>query len=244
MRRTERAVRTRSAALAALCLASMVVSACGRTSEGEPVADDVETVAASTPSTTAAAASSTRAIPTPDADLTEPGVVPTANTSAPAGMVTCELSAPPNGIATAAVADPAAPKITVTLPQGWSTAPGEGDVGAKLTGPEGVWATVTIAKTTLDPAAAFKQYADDAMAASAVSSVSVLPAELCGYSGQKLLGSWADSPEQAVEFGDRVVHIWTNSGDYLVAVHVQGPAGANFDPFTSPMLDDFVIEIP
>lgn len=82
------------------------------------------------------------------------------------------------------------------------------------------------------------------MAASAVSSVSVLPADLCGYSGQKLLGSWADTPEQAVEFGDRVAHVWTNSGDYLVAVHVQGTSGAGFDPFTSPMMDDFAIEIP
>jgi hypothetical protein len=239
-------MRTRSAALAALCLATVVVSACGKTSDGEPVADDVESVAASTPSTTVTSMQATRAIPTPEADLTEPGIVPTTRTSVPAGTVTCELSDPPqDGVATAAVADPAAPKITVALLPGWSTAPGEGDVGAKLTGPDGVWATVTIAKTTLDPAAAFKQYADDAMAASAVSSVSVLPADLCGYSGQKLLGSWADTPEQAVEFGDRIAHVWTNSGDYLVVVHVQGPTGsAGFDPFTSPMMDDFAIEIP
>lgn len=227
-------MRTRSAVIAALCTATVVVSACGKTSEGEPVAEEVESVAASTTTQT------TRAIPTPEADLTEPGVVPTTQTEVAPGTVTC---AGPEG-ATAAVADPAAPRITVVLPQGWSTEQGEGDVGAKLTGPEGVWATVTIAKTTLDPAAAFKQYADDAMAASAVSSVSVLPADLCGYSGQKLLGSWAETPEQAVEFGDRVAHVWTNSGDYLVAVHVQGPAGAGFDPFTSPMMDDFAIEIP
>ena len=145
---------------------------------------------------------------------------------------------------TAAVSDPAAPKITVGLPPDWSTTPGDGDVGAKLTGPDGIWATVTIAKTRLDPSAAFKQYADDAMAASAISSVSVLPADLCGYSGQKLLGSWSDMPEQAVEFGDRIAHVWTNTGNYLVAVHVQGPADAGFDPFTSPMMDDFAIEIP
>jgi len=233
-------VRTRAAALAALCAATLVVSACGRTSEGEPVADEVESVATSTPSATPTSTQTTRTIPTPEADLTEPGVLPTTRTEVAPGTVTC---AGPEG-ATAAVADAAAPKITIVLPQGWSTGPGEGDVGAKLTGPDGVWATVTIAKTTLDPAAAFKQYADDAMAASAVSSVSVLPADLCGYSGQKLLGSWADTPEQAVEFGDRVAHVWTNSGDYLVAVHVQGPAGAGFDPFTSPMMDDFAIEVP
>ncbi|MFI5509290.1 hypothetical protein ACIA48_17625 [Mycobacterium sp. NPDC051804] len=233
-------MRTRSAVLAALCMATLVVSACAKTSEGEPVADEVDAVTTSTSPSAETSTQTTRAIPTPEADLTEPGVVPTTRTEVAPGTVTC---AGPEG-ATAAVADAGAPKITVVLPQGWSTEPGEGDVGAKLTGPDGVWATVTIAKTTLDPAAAFKKYADDAMAASAVSSVSVLPADLCGYSGQKLLGSWADTPEQAVEFGDRVAHVWTNSGDYLVAVHVQGPAGAGFDPFTSPMMDDFAIEIP
>lgn len=233
-------MRTRSAVIAGLCMATLVVSACGKTSQGEPVADEVESVATSTSSATVTTTQTTRAIPTPEADLTEPGVVPTTRTEVAPGTVTC---AGPVG-ATAVVADPAAPKITVVLPPGWSTGPGDGDVGAKLTGPDGVWATVTIAKTTLDPAAAFKQYADEAMAASPVSSVSVLPADLCGYSGQKLLGSWADTPGQAVEFGDRVAHVWTNSGNYLVAVHVQGPAGAGFDPFTSPVMDDFAVEIP
>ncbi|MBY0289806.1 MAG: hypothetical protein K2X52_22100 [Mycobacteriaceae bacterium] len=237
-------MRTRSAVLAALCTAVLVVSACGKTSEGEPVAEDGETVAESAASVTMTSTQTTRAIPTPEADLTEPGVVPTTRTSVTPNTVTCQMPDPAQEGVTAAVADPGAPRITVVLPQDWSTEQAGGDVGAKLTGPDGTWATVTIARTTLDPAAAFKQYADDAMAASAVSSVSVLPAELCGYSGQKLLGSWADTPEQAVEFGDRVAHVWTNSGDYLVAVHVQGPSGAGFDPFTSPMMDDFAIEIP
>ena len=239
-------MRIRSAVLTAACLTTLVVSACGKTSEGEPVTDKESVGTESTSSTTTTTAMSTRAMPTPEADLTEPGVVSTTRTEVPAGTVTCELVAPPgDGVATAAVSDPEAPRITIALPQGWSSAPGDADVGAKLTGPEGVSATVTIAKTTLDPAAAFKKYSDDAMAASPVSSVSVLPAELCGYSGQKLLGSWADTPEQAVEFGDRVTHVWTNNGDYLVAVHVQGPSGTpGFDPFTSPIMDDFGIEIP
>jgi len=239
-------MRTRSAMLTAACLTTLLVSACGKTSEGEPVTDKESIAAESTSSTTATTTTSTRAMPTPEADLSEPGVVSTTRTAVPAGSVTCELPAPPgDGLATAAVSDPAAPRITIALPPGWSSAPGDADVGAKLTGPDGVSATVTIAKTTLDPAAAFKKYSDDAMGASPVSSVSVLPADLCGYSGQKLLGSWADTPEQAVEFGDRVAHIWTNNGDYLVAVHVQGPSGSpGFDPFTSPIMDDFGIEIP
>jgi hypothetical protein len=83
------------------------------------------------------------------------------------------------------------------------------------------------------------------MAASAVSSVSVVPAELCGYSGQKLLGAWSTTPQQAVEFGDRIAHVWTNTNNYLVAVHVQGPAGTpGFDPFVSPLMNDFAIQIP
>jgi hypothetical protein len=117
-------------------------------------------------------------------------------------------------------------------------------VGARLQGPDGTWATVTISQTRLDPAEAFRKYSDDAMAASPVSSVSVLPADLCGYSGQKLLGSWSGSSEP-VEFGDRIAHIWTDTNTYLVAVHVQGPSGADqFDPFTSPLMDDFGIVIP
>jgi len=238
-------MRTRSAMLAALCLTTALVSGCGKTSEGAPVADDVEAVAESTSPATLTSTQTTRTIPTPEADLTEPGVLPTTRTAVAPDTVTCAAPDPSQEGVTAAVADPGAPKITVALPPGWSTTRGDGDVSVKLTGPEGIWATVTIAKTTLDPAAAFKQYADEAMAASPVSSVSVLPADLCGYSGQKLLGSWSDTPGQAVEFGDRVAHIWTNSGDYLVVVHVQGPQGsADFDPFTSPLMDDFAIEIP
>ena len=239
-------MRTRPLVFAAVCLTTLAVSGCGKTSEGEPVADKVESVAETTSTATPAPTSSTRAIPTPEADLTEPGVVATTRTAVPAGTMSCALSDPPGeGVATAAVGDPAAPRITVALPQGWSSAPGDGDVGATLTGPDGVSATVTIVKTPLDPSAAFKKYSDDAMAASPVSSVSVLPGDLCGYSGQKLLGSWADTPEQAVEFGDRIAHIWTNNGDYLVAVHVEGPTGSpDFDPFTSPIMNDFGIELP
>ncbi len=63
------------------------------------------------------------------------------------------------------------------------------------------------------------------MAVSPVSSVSVLPADLCGYSGQKLMGAWSDNPQQSVEFVDRIAHIWTDTDNYLVAVHAQAPAG-------------------
>jgi hypothetical protein len=224
------------AALAAIAL-TVVSAACVRTNEGTPVAGD-ETA----PGTSARP---TRAIPTPETDLTEPGVVPTTRVPVPAGTVTCKVPNPPPVGVTATVVDPGAPKITVALPPDWSTTKGDGDVGAVLKGPHGTTATVTIAETDLDPAAAFKEYADDAMAASAVSSVSVMPADLCGYSGQKLLGAWSDSPQQAIKFGDRLAHIWTNTDDYLVAVHVEGPAdAAGFDPMFSPLMEDFSVVIP
>jgi len=109
-----------------------------------------------------------------------------------------------------------------------------------------MFATVTIAPTTLDPAAAFTEYADEVMEVSAVSSVSVLPAELCGYSGQKLMGAWSDTPQNAVEYEDRIVHIWANSGNnYLVAVHVQAPTGTpGFDSAAALLTEDFEIVLP
>ena len=107
-------------------------------------------------------------------------------------------------------------------------------------------ATVTIAATKLDPGAAFRKYSDDLMAKSAVSSVRVLPGELCGYSGQKLMGAWSDTPQNAVQYEDRVVHIWTDSGpDYLVAVHVQAPTGTpGFDSAAALLTEDFEIVLP
>lgn len=224
------------AAWAAITLA-VVLTSCVRTSDGMPVAGERKGSGTSV--------LPTRVIPTPEGDLTEPGVVPTTRKPIPAGATTCETPNPPPVGVTASVADPAAPKITVALPSGWSTTKGDGDVGAQLQGPDGVTATVTIAETPLEPAQAFQQYANDAMATSAVSSVSVLPADLCGYSGQKLLGAWSESPQQAVEFGDRIAHIWTNTDNYLVAVHVEGPADtAGFDPTMSPLMEDFSVLIP
>ncbi|UUO01229.1 hypothetical protein M4D79_21830 [Mycolicibacterium novocastrense] len=223
-------------AIALTCL----LTACVDNSEGVPVAEeavvsDTTVTATSTPSST---------VPShPDVDSAQPGIVPTATPSATGGG--CNLPGPPPEQVSAAVPDPAAPTITVALPAGWSATAGQGDVGLRLTGPDGMWATVTIAKTTLPPAEAFERYADDAVAASDISTLSVLPAELCGYSGQRLLGSWADSPGPAVEFGDRIAHIATSTGDYLVAVHVQAPAQTvGFDPLASPLLGEFGIVIP
>ncbi|GAT07785.1 hypothetical protein H7I77_27725 [Mycolicibacterium novocastrense] len=223
-------------AIALTCL----LTACVDNSEGVPIAEEA---AVSDTTITATTTPSSTMPSDPDVDTALPGIVPTPPPSAPGGG--CTLSGPPSEQVSAAVPDPAAPTITVALPAGWSTTAGQGDVGLRLTGPDQMWATVTIAKTALPPAEAFERYADDAVAASDISTLSVLPAELCGYSGQKLLGSWADAPGSAVEFGDRIAHIPTSTGDYLVAVHVQAPAQTpGFDPLASPLLGEFGIVIP
>ncbi|MGE2718277.1 hypothetical protein [Mycolicibacterium celeriflavum] len=228
------------AAVPTIALACLL-SACVDNSEGTPIAEEAVV------SETTIAATSTPSPTTdsdPEVDSAQPGIVPATATPSPAGAP-CAMPNPSPSDALASVPDPAAPKISVAVPDRWSTAAGQGDVGLRLTGPEGMWGSVTIAKTTLPPAEAFERYADDAMAASDVSTLSVLPAELCGYSGQKLLGSWADSPANAVEFGDRLAHIATAGGDYLVAVHVEAPAHTvDFEPLSSPLLADFGIVIP
>jgi hypothetical protein len=228
--------RTGWAALALAC----VVSACVRTSDGVPVAGDEAATA------TSSAPSATITRPTQEADEYAPGVMPTTRTPVPPNTIACSQPITPAVRMTAEVDDPQAPRITVGVPDGWSMTSGSGDVGGRLEGPGGMRATVTIALTQLDPTSAFRKYADDLMAESAVSSVSILPGDLCGYSGQKLMGAWSDTPQTAVEFEDRIVHIWTNSGNtYLVAVHVQAPTGTDgFDAAAALMTEDFEIGLP
>jgi hypothetical protein len=226
------------AALALACLAATVVSGCVRTSDGVPVrGGDTARTGPAAPAPTSQ--------PTESAESAVPGVSPTTREPIPPNALTCSAANKPAITMTAVVSDPRAPRITVAIPDGWTPSLGTGDVGARLDGPEGMWATVTIAATPLDAATAFTQYADRVMAASPVSSVSVLPAEFCGYSSQKLMGAWSDNPEHSVEFADRIAHIWTNSKNYLVAVHVQAPADAvGFDAASSELTDDFTVDIP
>jgi hypothetical protein len=226
-----------SATLVLLGLVALLVAGCVRTDDG--VAIRSEDVATHT---------SVHASPTPsteDAGPAAPGILPTTRNPIPADTVSCAEPVKPANAAVAQVADPAAPRITVAVPDGWSVEPGSGDVGVRLQGPNGMFATVTIAPTKLEPAEAFDEYADKVMAESAVSSVSVLPAELCDYSGQKLMGAWSDTPQQSVEFLDRIAHIWTDTNDYLVAVHVQAPAGTDgFDAAGAVLIEDFAVGIP
>ncbi|MHA3023547.1 hypothetical protein ACXPWS_25175 [Mycobacterium sp. BMJ-28] len=218
------------------CLAVAVTSACVRTSEGVPVAADTGRHGGS---------SATAAPPATDTDSSNYGVVPTDRAPVPAGGVTCAPDEKPRIGFVAKVADPAAPEITVPVPDGWSMQGGSGDIGGYLKGPQGMNTTITIAPTRLEPAKAFDEYADRLMAEAAVSSISVLPAQLCQYSGQKLLGAWSDTPQNAVEFVDRVVHVWTDSGNYLVSVHTAAPTGTTgFDGAAELLAGDFEIRIP
>ncbi|SBS78721.1 conserved exported hypothetical protein [uncultured Mycobacterium sp.] len=228
------------AAAAVVLLAAPGVAACARNSDGTPVK-----VEASTSSTAVASSStspSTRVTDVPESS--EPGVLETTRAPIPPDATVCrsEQSGP---TAVAAVSDPAAPKITVRMPPGWSSTPGTGDVGALLSGPDDMVAEVTIAATPLDPSAAFTRYGDDVMARYPISTLSLLPGDFCGFSGQKLMGTWARDPDESLEYQDRIAHIWTNTGSYLVAVHVEAPSGtAGFDAAASVLTDEFSIVIP
>jgi hypothetical protein len=228
------------AAAAAVVLAVPGVAACARDSDGTAVR--AESSASTAATATSSAPSRTVATDTPES--TEPGVVETTAQPVPANAQVCpqSLTGP---TATATVADPAAPKITVAVPDGWSAAPGTGDVGARFTGPDDMVAEISITATALDPAAAFTRYSDDVMAKYPISTLSLLPAELCGYSGQELMGTWADEPGESIQYRDRIAHIWTNSQNYLVVIHVEAPSGtAGFDPAASTLTSDLDIVIP
>lgn len=145
----------------------------------------------------------------------------------------------------AEIADPAAPRVVVNVPSDWTSAPGQGAVALALSGPDGMSGSVTIAATTDGPAEAFTQYSDDVTAMFPLSSINVAPAEFCGYSSQKLFGSVSDEAGQSLDFADRITHIWTNTGEYLVVIHAQAPVRtAGFESAKSVLMEDFAVVIP
>ncbi len=238
--------------VATACVAaSVVVSGCVRSSDGVPIAESQAESQSESPSeTTWTNSPSTSSAPTPapsttGSPSTEYGVLPTLQVPVPAGTVTCAPPLEPGKATDLMVSDPQAPQITVSLPDGWSSIAGSGDVAAELTGPAGVSATVTIAQTDLDPGEAFRDYTDRIMDQAAISSVSILPGELCEYSGQELMGAWSDTPQNSVEFRDRIVHIWTNTANYLVSIHVEAPTGVDeLDDAGRQLTADFPVRIP
>lgn len=219
----------------ATMVAAVLVSGCERAGPGTPVTAQ-GTVSSTTGSTTEPAPPSV------------PGVATTLPDTIPPDALACFQPPDAAGVATVAqVGDPAAPRITVDVPLGWIATPGGAtpEVALTLTGPDGLTGSVTIAQTPLDPGAAFDAYGDAVFDNSGVSVLNVMPAEFCGYSSQRLFGNWSDQAGQTTEHADRIAHIWTETGDYLVTVHLQGPAGApGFDVARDLLTADFSIVIP
>lgn len=223
------------------------LAGCARTTEGASAEDTPASSAASTTTTHPASPAPAGSSTTSSSEFTLPayGVEPTTTRALAPGEITCEPDAAASHTVDATGAAPGSPTAIVAVPDGFTSVPGTGDTAVTMTGPDGLTATVTITPTTLDAAAAFQQYADQRTAQATINSVSVLPGDLCGYSGQKLMGILADKPGEGVDYTDRIVHVWTASGDYLIAVQVQGPNGApGLDAAKSVALADFGIRMP
>lgn len=191
------------------------------------------------------ASSTSRAAPTlSDPAEPVPGVEVTLPDHIPPDAVVCFPPPPASGsMVRATVGDPVAPAITVPLPDGWTSAAGTGDVALTSTGPSGLSARVTITPTDLDPGGAFLRYAADLRTRSPGANVTAVPAQFCGYSSQLLSGTVAGP--RALDFADRITHIWTNTKAFLVVVHVEGPAGSrDFDAAKSTVMQQFAVVIP
>jgi hypothetical protein len=74
--------------------------------------------------------------------------------------------------------------------------------------------------------------------------VDTVGAKFCGYSSQKLTGTFLGPPGK-LDFADRITHIWTNTHKFLVTTHLEGPAGApEFDAAKTALMQDFAVVIP
>ena len=197
--------------------AAVLLAGCGGNSGEKPSnttkSDGVTTASTSSPATSATSSGSGSAMP----DLPTYGVVETTKRPVAAGEQICDPPGPPAQTMTASSGAPGAPTVVVALPDGFSQgAPPAGDVALNLIGPDGLTGTVKITPTPQGAAEAFQRYADARTAGHEFNSVSILPAELCGYSGQKLMGILAEKPGSGSDYVDRIVHVWTNNGDYLI----------------------------
>lgn len=144
----------------------------------------------------------------------------------------------------AQVQDTAASRVTVTVPDGWTSEPGQRDLALSLSGPDGMSGTVTIAATTLDPARAFSDYAAYLGQSKSDFQVETVGAKFCGYSSQKLVGTFG-GPSGTVEFADRLTHVWTNTAQYLIAIGMEGPEDVpGFSAAKTALMQEFAVVIP
>jgi hypothetical protein len=225
---TERSSRLRWAAAGLLTVA--VLSGCARNIDG---------VAAWT------GGSVESRHPTTSRGTPAPGIETTLPDHIPPNAFLCFPGPAEGGIGTVAqVHDAAAPRITITIPDGWTSEPGQRDLALSLSGPDGMSGTVTIAATKLDPTAAFSEYADTLARSKPDLQVDTVGAKFCGYSSQKLTGTFT-GPSGVIVFADRLTHIWTNTNKYLVTIHMEGPEDApGFVAAKAALMQDFAVVIP
>ncbi len=222
---------TRGALPLLLLCAVVLAPSCTRTSDGAATAQAGESRTATTSSAPSSAVA-------PPVVTTEdvPGVAPTPATSPGED---CAPAAPPAVPVEVRIDDPAAPTVVVGTPEGWTSAPAPD--GVTLTGPPGMSGTVTIAATALDPAAAFRGYADDLTASTEMSTMSLLPAETCGFSGQTMMGQLGGTVADTVLYQARIVHV----PGYLIAAYAEAPTGtADFDAAASVLTGGLRIGLP
>jgi len=220
-----------AAALIAAALAAVVLTGCVRTVDG---------VGAWTGGPAAQARQ-----PGVGNGPTAPGIETTVPDHIPPNAFLCFPGPASGGIGTVAqVVAAAAPRITITLPDRWTSEQGHEDLALSLTGPDSMTGTVAIAATKLGPAAAFSEYADNLAHSKPDLQVEVVGAKFCGYSSQKLTGTFGGSSGPVV-FADRITHIWTNTDNYLVAIHMEGPEdAAGFASAKAALMQDFAVVIP
>ena len=94
--------------------------------------------------------------------------------------------------------------------------------------------SVTITATNQDPAPAFADRLTALKRSHPGLTVDVQPAQFCGYSSQRLTGTFPNGTTTD-QFTDRITHIWTNTGKYLVAIHVQAPDGTPVSTWPNPL---------
>jgi hypothetical protein len=227
------------------CAVAGLVVGCDKSTDGEAVR--AEGPAAS--STTSATGTTSSEPPT--TGMPAPGVIETSRAPLEPKAKTCDPLPPGPAPGTQHVsfvngASPATPIIEVVAPEKWTFAVDQGGSPVMTgTGPDGMTGTLTVTPTDLGPAAAFDKYADDVAAKADFSSINLRPADFCGYSGQELFGTLSDPPGPPTYFADRIAHVWTNTKDYLVAVHLQGPKeDPQYDEAKTALMGDFAVVIP
>ena len=224
--------RVRAALGAAWLTVIAALPGCVRTTDGVPI-------------WTGQPAKSTAPQSTTSNSAPAPGIETTLPDRMPPDAFACLPETTGIGIGTVAmVSDAAAPRLTVTRPDGWTSESGQRDVALTLAGPDGLAGTVTIAATKLDAAAAFADYAASLKRSKPDLHVDTVGAPFCGYSSQKLTGSYL-GPPGTLDFADRITHIWTNTDKYLVTIHFEGPADApGIDAAKAALMQDFAVVIP